>query len=77
MSYRRFWRKYKYFFPNVYCVGMTDSFRIVKDKNDPAMYAEFYSLGNGRTRYDAWKDASSWVAQAPPVSILRRRNYDA
>ena len=58
MSYRKEWRLCKSYFPNVYAHPMSDGFRISRDRNDPRMRMEFYSLGQGRTREEAWKSAA-------------------
>jgi hypothetical protein len=66
MSYRKAWRAVKRDFPEVHCVLMVGGFRIAKDRTREAEM-EFYSLGNGYTREQAWEDAAK-----TQFSLLRR-----
>jgi hypothetical protein len=61
MSYRKAWRAVKRDFPEVHCVLMVGGFRIAKDRTREAEM-EFYSLGNGYTRKQAWEDAAKTCA---------------
>lgn len=56
-SYRRFWKRCKAAFPEVYAYPMGDWFRICKSKA-PRDSMEIHELGSGRTRYEAWRDAA-------------------
>jgi hypothetical protein len=64
MGYRSEWRYCKSLFPNVYCYAFLDGgYRIVADRGNPRDYMEFYSLGNGNTRIEAWRDAALHVEE--------------